>query len=605
MADGFRGMTGWLAAMVAGLALVSPSLATPGVLAGSVKDSSGPVVGAMVSVRHGDPIHTLTVFTDAEGFFRTPPIDAATIELRVRRIGWKDYRLEAELPDEGLLVELERETDPAKLAAQLPAHRWLSLLTAQIEDATHREQFIRQCTYCHQQGSPATRIPREDWQWEKLLSLMARMGGFLPAELRAQIPELYRKAYDPATAIPALTANADSPGFAPAPSAEVRQAIIEEWEMGVRSSMQHDLIFHPDGRAYSVDMMQDQLYRLDPATGEMASFPIDSELALGGVLAGRGQPLPPTSNAREGPHSLQVGPDGDIWVTFALGNKLGRFDTETETWTTYPLEEGYYPHTLRFDGKGRVWFTLAMSNHLGMFDPATESFRIQRLPARTLGQALVLRLLPTLLWLADRFGGDSGIGLEDGDPDFMPVPYGIDVAPDGAIWFSQLNQSRIGRIDPETFDVEMIDTPFPAPRRLRFDAKGGLWIPSFSTGVLARFDLETREFRQWKLPTAKEGVETPYALNVNWSNGEVWICGTNSDTLMRFEPESERFTVYPLPTRVTYTREIDFDDEGRVWTSNSNLPTWQVEGGFPRVLRLDPHGGVAARPAQLVQGGRR
>jgi hypothetical protein len=51
--------------------------------------------------------------------------------------------------------------------------------------------------------------------------------------------------------------------------------------------------------------------------------------------------------------------------------------------------------------------------------------------------------------------------------------------------------------------------------------------------------------------------------------------------------------VYPLPTRVTYTREIDFDAAGRVWTSNSNLPAWQVEGGFPRVLRLDPAGGAA------------
>jgi streptogramin lyase len=70
----------------------------------------------------------------------------------------------------------------------------------------------------------------------------------------------------------------------------------------------------------------------------------------------------------------------------------------------------------------------------------------------------------------------------------------------------------------------------------------------------------------------------------------VWICGTNSDTLIRFEPDVERFTVYPLPTRVTYTREIDFDDEGRVWTSNSNAPTWQIEGGVARVLRLDPRG---------------
>jgi streptogramin lyase len=334
----------------------------------------------------------------------------------------------------------------------------------------------------------------------------------------------------------------------------------------------------------------------------MASFPIESDLSLGGAFGGRDQPMPPTANAREGPHSLQVGPDGDIWITFALGNKMGRFDTKAETWKTYPLDEGYYPHTLRIDGKGRVWFTLAVSNHLGMFDPETETFRTQRLPAGSLGQDLVLRMLPVILWLADQFGGSSGVGMEGGDPDFMPVPYGIDIAPDGSVWFSQLNQHRIGRIDPETFEVEMIDTPFPAPRRLRFDAKNGLWIPSFSSGLLARFDVVTREFKEWTLPTSKEGVETPYSLNVNRPRNEVWICGTNSDTLMRFQPESESFTVYPLPTRVTFTRDIDFDEQGRVWTSNSNLPTWQVEGGFPRVLRLDPAGGAAARPAQLVQG---
>ncbi len=598
-----RFFLGWVAGMVAGLGLVS-SPAAAGVLAGTVRDVDGPVIGAMVTVQHGDPIYALTVFTDTEGFFRTPELAAERVALRVRRIGWKDHREDAvPVPEEGLLVELERETDPALLAAQLPAHRWLPLLTDQIEDAQHREQFVRQCTYCHQQGNPATRVPREDWQWEKILSLMARMGGILPLELRAQVPELFRKAYDPATAVPALTAGAGSPDFAPAPPADVRQAVIEEWELGSRSSMQHDLAFHPDGRAYSVDMMHDKLYRLDPATGEAAAFPIDSDLGLGGVFGGRDQPLPPTADAREGPHSLQFGPDGDVWITFALGNKLGRFDVATETWTSYPLEEGYYPHTLRFDGKGRVWFTIAASNHLGMFDPETETFRTQRLPAGSLGQDIALRLLPLILWAADTFGGASGVGMEGGDPDFMPVPYGIDVAPDGSVWFSQLNQHKIGRIDPETFEVQMVETPFPAPRRLRFDSENGLWIPSFSSGKLARFDVVTREFEEWVLPTAKEGVETPYALHVNRKTDEVWVCGTNSDTLMRFDPKAERFTVYPLPTRVTYTREIDFDEQGRVWTSNSNAPTWQVEGGFPRVLRLDPDGGLAAGPAEIVLGG--
>jgi hypothetical protein len=91
----------------------------------------------------------------------------------------------------------------------------------------------------------------------------------------------------------------------------------------------------------------------------------------------------------------------------------------------------------------------------------------------------------------------------------------------------------------------------------------------------------------------------PYALHVDRRTDTVWICGTNSDSLIRFdpepEPESESFSIYPLPTRVTYTREIDFDSAGRVWTSNSNGPTWLVEGGVPQVIRLSPDGIEAPR----------
>jgi streptogramin lyase len=174
----------------------------------------------------------------------------------------------------------------------------------------------------------------------------------------------------------------------------------------------------------------------------------------------------------------------------------------------------------------------------------------------------------------------------------MPVPYGIDIAPDGGVWFSQLNENRIGRIDPETLAVKLWETPFPGPRRLRFDAQGRLWIPSFTTGHIARFDPATEHFEQIALPIRPLAGETPYALAIHPVTQHVWVCGTNSDSLIRYAPETKRFTVYPLPTRVTYTRELDFDAEGRVWTSNSNSPAWQIERGQPIVIRLDPEPGA-------------
>ncbi len=583
-------------AILAGLAATSSA---QGIFTGRIHDALGvPVEGALVSFTHGDPPHSITVYSGTDGRYRTPALAGeGPWSVRVRRIGWRDLErtgLEARGAATSLDLVTERETDPASVAGQLPANRWYALLLAKLDDPAQREELVRQCTYCHQQGNWATRLQRPDEQWEKVLSLMARMGAGLSPELRAQVPALFTAAYDPTTAVAALTANMTAPDFAPAPAAEVREAMIEEWVLGGPASMQHDLAVHPDGSIYSVDMMQDKLFRLDASVpgGKSESFDVpQGDLPLGGVFAGAGSPAPPNANAHVGPHSLQVAPDGAIWITLALGNQLARFDPGTKNWTIHPLEQGYYPHTLRFDAKGRIWYSVAASNHIGVYDPSDGSHRWIQLPAPTWGQAFASRAMPFFLWVGqyvDLGGASGGEGLS------APVPYGIDIAPDGGVWFSQLNAHRIGRIEPETLEIELIDTPFTAPRRLRFDGEGKLWIPGFSSGLLARFDPETRKFESWPIPIEPLGSETPYALNVDRERNLVWICGTNSDTLIRFDPRTERFTVYPLPTRVTYTRELDFDAEGRVWTSNSNLPAWQIEGMLPRVLRLDPQALPAA-----------
>ncbi len=575
------------AAVAALLAVVAiaPASAAVGRFTGTVRDATGaPVRGALVTATHPRLRRATTVYTDETGSFRLPPLEIGPYDLRVRRVGYDDLERRGVVLTEGpnrLDLAVAVETDPRELAWQLPASRWMPLLLARLSSDEHREEFTRQCTFCHQQGSWATRVTRSREDWEKILTLMGRMGGVISSGLRAELPGAFNAAYADDSYLPALTHPFEPP---PWPRGAALKAVITEWDVGHPASMQHDLAVHPDGRIYSVDTNQDKLYRLDPRTGERKVFDIPrGDSPLGGVFAGTGALLAPNSNSHVAPHSLQVAPDGAIWVTMCLGNKVGRFDPKTEQWRILEQQEGLYPHTLRFDHRGRLWYTLAISNQVAMIDPKTGERDTIRLPARTWTQAAVVRLLPAFLWLAKLVSVDeppSGEGVS------LPVPYGIDIAPDGGVWFSQLNERRIGRIDPDTKAIEMVDTPFAGPRRLRFDSKGNLWIPGFSAGVLARYTPATRQFETWKLPI--EGVETPYALNVDRRTDTVWICGTNSDTLIRFQPQTEKFTVYPLPTRVTYTREIDFDADGGVWASNSNFPTWQIEAPGPKLIRLQP-----------------
>lgn len=586
------------------LALLHAPQAMPASFQGRVlAGDDAPIPGAMVTFRFGVPFQERTVFTDDAGAYRVTglPEDAAHV-VRVRRIGWHDIRQEgvsSGAPDTLLDFRMRRHTDPAEIAAQLPANHWYALVLEKLDNEAHREQFVRQCTYCHQQGNPATRLQRDPEEWRKVFALMARMGAGLDGELSAVLPGILNQAYEPSTAVARLTRGHDQPGFAPPPEARIRRAVIDEFQLGSRSSMQHDMVVHPNGDIYSVDMSTDTLYRLDPRIpgGARRSYPMPAEDTPLGGLAGSGA-LPPNSDMRVGPHSLQVGGDGAVWITLATGNQLARFDPADESFTIEDLPGGIYPHTLRIDGVGRVWYTIAVSNHVGMYDPASGRHEVIRVPARSFGEEVLLRMLPVFLWLSqyvDIGGGGGGEGAS------LPVPYGIDIGPDGKVWFSQLNAHRIGVIDPETFELEMIDTPFTAPRRMRFDSEGKLWIPGFSSNLLARFDPEDRSFETMALPIEPMGTETPYALNVDRSTDTVWICGTNSDTLISYQPQTDTFSVYPMPTRVTYTREIDFAADGAVWTSNSNAPAWQIETGVPRVIRLYPEG-LAGEPAPEAAG---
>ena len=559
---------------------------------GTVRDGSGaPLAGVYVTLQHQLPAHRISVLSQADGRFSAVVPAESGYVVTARRIGWHDGWWPGRAPGAGdLELVLERHTDPGAVAEQLPAHHWYARVIRQLDEPALAHQLKRECTYCHQQGSLWTRRERSADEWRKIIGLMGRRGVMLPAAVRDPLPELFIRAYDRKAAVPELTRGwEDAERFAPAPEPAVLRARVDEWDLGGRASMQHDVVVHPSGVLYSVDASQDQLYRLTPGPeARRESWTIPSPgMPKGGVFRSPSEPISQTSNERTGPHSLQVAPDGSVWITLAASNQLARFDPETEAIEVHEVASGIYPHTLRFDAKGRFWYTMAASNHVGMFDPATNEQRHVRLPARTLAQEIVLRILPFAMWL-DRQVDLRGSASEGGSGFNMPVPYGIDIAPDGGVWFSQLNENRIGRIDPETFEVELVETPFPAPRRLRFDSKGTLWVPSFSAGLLAAFDPQTGTFESWPLPTRPLEGEVPYALHVDRRTDHVWICGTNSDTLIRFEPESERFTIYPLPTRVTYTRELDFDAQGRVWTSNSNSPAWQIEGGQPRVLRLDP-----------------
>jgi streptogramin lyase len=187
-----------------------------------------------------------------------------------------------------------------------------------------------------------------------------------------------------------------------------------------------------------------------------------------------------------------------------------------------------------------------------------------------------------LTWAANTLGVEAKSVVADAE--LSPVPYGIDITPDGKVWFTQFNNRRIGNIDPATEEITVIDTPFYGPRRMRADSQGILWIPSYNSGQFYRYDPATQTFSAFDVPTGPGDMI--YALAIDPRDDSVWLCGTNSDTILHFDPQTTQFETYQMPTRVSFTRELEVDEAGNVWTSISNMPFYQVEGMRGKIVKL-------------------
>ncbi len=552
-------------------------------LDGTVQDEQGqPIVKAMVTLRHLELSKSTTTYTDASGRYVLKVADDGLYNLRVRRIGYGTNSVSA-LQLHGDVQSTRNETLktlPKKLwVHELPASDWFARVEFSSEEL--RGQFAIQCAMCHQQGGSTTRLSRSREDWQGIFELMAEYGAVMSQTLYDEAPRVLNAAYD------LTNLDLDSfPDHSPVIDSHTDPVVITEWDVGQTTSFLHDMAIGKDGNIYTVDWIGDKLFALDPKTNAIREWDVPvGDLGHGGILgilAERGRRYM-HQTPTVAPHSLQVAADGKVWITLSLGRGLATFDPATEQFVTLDHPgKAMYPHTLRLDQAGNVWYTVSMSNHLARYSPQTGEFDIWDLPTRSWSQWFIARSMGAIVWASNALGmkGKSVVS----DPEMNPVPYGIDITPDGKIWFSQFNNRRIGSMDPKTEEITVIDTPFYGPRRLRADSRGVLWIPSYNQGSFYRYDPDEGEFREYKMPTGRGDMA--YALAVDPRDDSIWLCGTNSDSIVHFDPVTESFAIYQLPTRVSFTRELEIDEQGNVWTSLSNMPFYQVEGGRGKLVRL-------------------
>lgn len=512
---------------------------------GRVTDEDGNGMGGvMVSAFDEERQQSTSVFTTPDGSYVIEGLRDVDHSVRSRLLGKLDEWEDEFSPGSSDLNFSLTQATGEDLEDQRTSDSAFSMLT--FENPKDRQNFKMMCTYCHQVGTIGFRTPEKPVDWETMIRRMDGFGGLYKHTQETIVQRLVDTYKDDAVS--------KWPAFEPpaAPKGKETNARITEWDMGVRfNTMIHDIELGPDGLVYAVDLIDNAVVTLDPNTGERETWKFPGRF--------------------RGPHSIELGNDGNMWMTLCISGEMAKFDLTTKEFTICssaesPAPRGAYPHTLRInprDPMGLVWYTDAGSNSCYSLHPETL-------------QARRYTLLKANQAVAAGKGESRGI-----------TPYGIDVSPvDGTIWYSKLNGNRIGRIDPnvDDGDVKEWNPPFRGPRRLHVAADGMVWVPAFGSGQFARFDPTREKWDVYDLPNAENQI--PYALNID-AKGFVWICGTADDTLNRFDPQTEELVTYRMPSRVTYTREIEFDGDGNVWTCNSNGPARHTERGYGSIIRLE------------------
>ena len=519
-------------------------LGKTGALSGQIQDLAGKAMsGVMVSVFDDSRRQSTSVFSQPDGSFRIEGLHESSFRIRARLPGQQDGWVEnVALGKNSIVIKMSPATGE-DLEEQRPASDAFGQLS--FDSPRDRLNFKMMCAYCHQIGTVGFRTPERPVDWETMIRRMDGFGGLYPhtkETITQRIIDTYKD--DAVKSWPAYVPP-------PAPSGMVTKAKITAWEMGepFKGSF-HDLEVGDDGLAYVVHIGKQYTATLDPETGERIYYR-----------------LPRGSH---GPHSIEPDNDGQMWLTLCVSGEMAKFDLKTKEYTILssaeaPAERGSWPHTLRIDPKdpdGFIWYTDAGRNSVFRLHPKT----LVRKEYQLLEAGQVK---------AGGKGESKGI-----------TPYGLDYSPvDGMIWYSKLNGNRIGRIDPKAPDGDVTEwnPPFRGPRRLHVAPDGMIWVPGFGSGVFGKFDPKTEKWTTYPLPDYLNQI--PYALNVA-PDGMVWICGTGNDTLYRFNPKTEYLVEFPLPFRVSYTREIEFDKEGNVWTSTSG-PARHMENACGTVIKLE------------------
>ena len=363
-----------------------------------------------------------------------------------------------------------------------------------LPDGNGKELVQTICSKCHGLNLVTNSWGYTRQGWEAVFSAMVAVPGDQRAVLADYLAKNFPEKPTPtAVVIPGKTS-----------------VTIKEWVVPSLGSRPHDPLAGADGSLWWTGQWANVLGRLDPKTGVMKEYPLNTK----------------TPNPR--PHGLAADSAGNIWYTGNGNGTVGKLDPKTGVVTEYPMPDpaARDPHTPVFDQKGTLFFTLQQANMVGRLNPQTNEIKLVTMPTP------------------------------------KSLPYGMVVDSKGVLFVVLFGTNKVASIAPDTMAVREYTLPNTAsrPRRIAIGADDIIWYADYSRGYLGRLDPNTGAVKEWPSPSGPQSQ--PYGITV--ANGIVWYSesAVRPNTLVRFDPRTEQFQTWVIPSGGGVVRNMMTTKEG-------------------------------------------
>ena len=409
-----------------------------------------------------------------------------------------------------------------------------------------RPLLEKNCMYCHGKSFFPGKQYHET-QWNHFIDQMLDGGGMrgalipagtLSAQDRATIVAYLGKHFGPGSPKRGLKADTEFPideaALGKAMYVEYYLPLDPKIDAGNKQRRTQEPHFDPDGNVWYTDRsVPNRIGRVDPRTGEFKDFMMPDPKA--------------------DPHGLTVDRNGHVFWAETVGFSLGRLDPKTGSITRYPMDSTGRSkgrgHTPAVDSKDNVWFSVIAGDMIGKWDRQTGKSVVWKVPTQGAAPYGLTLDRDDNVWFAEfrrcKIGKFDPRTEKFTEYAALTQPctirrLGVDST--GIVWYGGFNNGELGRIDPRTGKIVEYDVPmaFSEPYDVWPDREDKIWISDGGQGgALIRFDPATEKFTYY--PTPQITDQPKLAIT---REGGIWYTPRSSS-------KAAVGVLYPDVTRIT------------------------------------------------------